>query len=201
MPTYYSPVTGMHYSSREQMLAMEKLYMAELQKKQIEEIRKSNELAEQMARENANLRQQEIANELKESYKHLKMVDVDEIMDDDEFYDEYDNEEDEYDEIDNLKDKYMKLRKQREDYENKSKFTPIQDVDWCIIVLAYIGAMFTIPFESVSTPLAFAIATIVTIALVYGQKVYKAKMRNKAEQLKEEMKQLRKEIKLKEKMK
>jgi len=201
MGNYYSPMTGMSYSSKEQMLAMEKQYMAELQKKQTEEIRKSNELAEQMARENANLRQQEIAKELKESYKHLKMVDVDEIMDDDEYYDEYDHEEDVYDEIDNLKDKYMKIREQRKNYEDKAGFTPIQDVDWCIIVLAYIGAMFTIPIKPDFSIMAFALATLITFALIYGQRIYRAKMKVKAEQLKEEMKQLRKEIKLKEKMK
>ena len=141
------------------------------------------------------------ANEVKDSYKNLKMVDVDEIMDDDEFYDENDYEEDIYDEIDNLKDKYMKLRKQREDYESKSKFTPIQDVDWCIIVLAYIGAMFTIPIKPDFSIMAFALATLITFALIYGQRIYRAKMKVKAEQLKEEMKQLRKEIRLKEKMK
>ena len=188
MGNYYSPMTGMSYSSKEQMLAMEKQYMAELQKKQTEEIRKSNELAEQMARENANLRQQEIAKELKESYKHLKMVDVDEIMDDDEYYDEYDHEEDVYDEIDNLKDKYMKIREQRKNYEDKAGFTPIQDVDWCIIVLAYIGAMFTIPIKPDFSIMAFALATLITFALIYGQRIYRAKMKVKAEQLKEKMK-------------
>lgn len=135
-------------------------------------------------------------NNTKDLYKHITMVDVDEIIDDD----EYDSEdfEDEYTEIDNLKDRYMRLREQREDYKHKSVFTPIQDVDYCIIVLAYIIAIFTIPFESVSTPLAFIIATIISFAIIFGQKFYRATMKNRVEHLDKEMKQLRKEIKLKE---
>lgn len=77
MRTYYSPVTGSYYSSKEQMLAYEKKYMAELQAKQNEEIRKSTQLNEKIARENANLRHQEIALEnqrLAEARENAMMI-------------------------------------------------------------------------------------------------------------------------------
>lgn len=138
-----------------------------------------------------------------ESYKHLKMAkDIDSIIEDDYYYEEdYIDEDDntESDELDELKDKYMKLRELKAECESKSNFTPIQDIDWCIEILAYIGAFLTIPFETVSTPLAFVLATVITLSLIFGQKIYRAKMRDKAESLKLELKNLRKEIRNKEK--
>lgn len=43
MGNYYSPMTGMNYSSKEQRDAMEKKYMADLEKQKIKEIQKINE--------------------------------------------------------------------------------------------------------------------------------------------------------------
>lgn len=43
MGDFYSSMTGMHYSSKEQREAMEKAYMAELEKKKIRELEKINE--------------------------------------------------------------------------------------------------------------------------------------------------------------
>ena len=123
------------------------------------------------------------------NYEHLTMVYED---------DDYTYDEEEFDEIDELKDKYMVLKEQQKYCEKVSHFTPIQDVDWCLIVLAYMVAMFTIPFESVSTPLAFIIATIITMLIVFGQKIYRNIMKSKSDRLKVELKQIRKELKSKE---
>lgn len=56
MGSYFSPTTGMHYSSREQMERMEKAYLADIEKQQVNEMKRANEIAEK----NAQYRQQEL---------------------------------------------------------------------------------------------------------------------------------------------
>lgn len=55
MGDFYSPVTGFHYSSKEQKEAMEKKYMSDLENKKLKEIQKANQIQQQ----NVILQQQE----------------------------------------------------------------------------------------------------------------------------------------------
>lgn len=68
MGDFYSPVTGFHYSSKEQREAMEKKYMADLENKKLKELQKANQIQQQNAisQQQEQQRQQE---EMAESQK------------------------------------------------------------------------------------------------------------------------------------
>ena len=63
MANYYSPTTGMTYSSKEQMKEMEKKYSVDILKKQEEQLDKANKIAEQNMKINQEKMQIERENE------------------------------------------------------------------------------------------------------------------------------------------
>lgn len=60
MGDFYSTITGIHYSSKEQREAMEKKYMADLENKKIEEQKKANKLQQQQIQMQQNLEQERL---------------------------------------------------------------------------------------------------------------------------------------------
>lgn len=60
MGDFYSTITGIHYSSKEQRETMEKKYMADLENKKIEEQKKANKLQQQQIQMQQNLEQERL---------------------------------------------------------------------------------------------------------------------------------------------
>ena len=70
MGDFYSPVTGFHYSSKEQKEAMEKKYMADLENKKLKEIQKANQIQQQ----SAILQQQEQQEQQRQARENARII-------------------------------------------------------------------------------------------------------------------------------